>query len=86
MKSNMRKRPAAEEFVDHDDDDEDASNIAFPHFPSPEHNIKQEDKEILTLGKQLSHGNVEYVDAVEGNDDVADLAGDDDDDDHKKIF
>ena len=32
----------------------------------------------------MSHGNVEYVDAVEGNDDVADLAGDDDD--HKKIF
>ena len=39
----------------------------------------------MTLGKQLSHGNVEDEDAVEGNDDVADLADDDDDDD-KKIF
>ena len=40
MKSNMRKRTAAEEVVD-DDDDENASNIAFPHFPSPEHNNRK---------------------------------------------
>ena len=73
----MRKRPAAEKVVDHDED-ENASNIALPHFSSPEHNNrktrKQEDKEISTLGKQLQHGNVEDENAVEGNDDVADLA------------
>ena len=41
MKSNMRKRPGPEEVVDHDEEDENASNIAFPHFPSPEHNNRK---------------------------------------------
>lgn len=42
MKSNMRKRPTAEDVVDHDDDDDDnASSIAFPHFPSPKHNNRK---------------------------------------------
>ena len=40
MKSNMRKRTAAEEVVDHDED-ENASNIALPHFSSPEHNNRK---------------------------------------------